>query len=67
MQPVAQITIPPRTELNFAAAGYHIMLQQPTRALQPGDHVTIALRFAGGSSMSVLFEVRKPAADPLNP
>ncbi len=67
MQPVRQITIPARTDLNFAAAGYHIMLRQPTRPLQPGDHVTIALHFADGSSKSVRFEVRRPDADAHTP
>ena len=67
MQSVAQITIPARTTLNFATAGYHIMLRQPTRALQPGDHVPIAFRFADGSSMTVVFDVRGPDAGPLHP
>jgi periplasmic copper chaperone A len=67
MQSVAQITIPAHGSLNFATAGYHIMLQQPTRPLQPGDHVPIALRFADGSSMTVVFDVRRPDAGPLNP
>ena len=67
MQSVAQITIPARSSLNFATSGYHIMLQQPTRALQPGDRVPIALRFADGSSMTVMFDVRRPDGGPANP
>lgn len=67
MRSVAQITIPARSSLNFATSGYHIMLQQPTRALQPGDRVSIALRFADGSTLMVMFDVRRPDAGPGNP
>ncbi|HEY6453116.1 MAG TPA: copper chaperone PCu(A)C [Steroidobacteraceae bacterium] len=67
MQPVAEITLAPHSSLSFAAAGYHIMLQQPTRAVNPGGHVPIALHFADGSSITALFEVRRPDAGPANP
>jgi len=62
MQPVSQITIPPGSTVSFAAAGYHIMLEHPTTAVQPGDHVSIALHFADGTAVNVLFDVRKPLA-----
>jgi hypothetical protein len=67
MQSVAQIVIPARSTVNFATSGYHIMLRQPTRTLQPGDHVPIVLRFADGSSMTVVFDVRRPDAAAVNP
>lgn len=60
MQPVPQITIPPGSTVSFATAGYHIMLEHPTKAVQPGDYVSIALHFAGGTAVNVLFEVRNP-------
>lgn len=60
MMPVDQIPIGPHSSLNFAATGYHMMLMQPHRPIKPGDHVPITLRFAGGSSLTVSFEVRKP-------
>ena len=59
MRPVAQITIEPHSRVDFAAAGYHFMLMQPLKPLEPGDHVPIVLRFADGSSLTVQFEVRK--------
>jgi copper(I)-binding protein len=62
MQPVSHITIPPGSTVSFAAAGYHIMLEHPTTAVQPGDHVSIALHFADGTAVNVLFEVRGPAS-----
>jgi copper(I)-binding protein len=59
MRPVAQITIGPHSRVDFAAAGYHIMLTQPIKPLEPGGHVPITLRFADGSSLTVQFELRK--------
>jgi periplasmic copper chaperone A len=58
MQPVAQIELAPGAALSFATSGYHFMLEQATAALQPGAHVPITLRFAGGSALTVSFEVR---------
>jgi copper(I)-binding protein len=60
MQPVSQVEIPPGGVLSFGAGGYHLMLEQPTRSLKPGDQVSITLHFAGGSSTTARFEVRSP-------
>lgn len=59
MRPVAQITIEAHSRLDFAAAGYHFMLMQPIKPLEPGDRVPFTLRFADGSSVTVQFEVRR--------
>jgi copper(I)-binding protein len=67
MTPVSQITIPAHSSLDFAATGYHLMLQQPRRPLNPGDHVTITLSFAGASALSVQFELRKADASQATP
>jgi hypothetical protein len=61
MQPVAQIEIAPGHALSLAAGGYHLMLEQPTRPLKPGDEVSITLHFAGGASTTAQFEVRPPS------
>jgi copper(I)-binding protein len=37
-----------------------MMLMQPNKPLKPGDHVLITLQFAGGSSLTAPFDVRKP-------
>jgi copper(I)-binding protein len=60
MLPVRRITIDPHSSLSFAATGYHMMLVQPNKPLKPGDHVLITLQFAGGSSLTAPFDVRKP-------
>jgi copper(I)-binding protein len=62
MMPVEKLVINPHSSVNFAAAGYHMMLMQPATPIKPGDHVPIILRFADGSSMRVEFDVRKPDA-----
>ncbi len=59
MVPVERITIDAHSTLDFAAAGYHFMLMQPSMSLEPGGHLPITLRFAGGAQLTVQFEVRK--------
>jgi hypothetical protein len=62
MMPVQDITVAAHSTLAFAAHGYHLMLAHPSKPLQPGDRVPVTLQFAGGSSVTVLFELRPPAA-----
>jgi copper(I)-binding protein len=57
---VDTIVIRPHAEVSFARAGYHIMLMDPKRDVRPGDQVLVILHFAGGQSLGVQFEVRKP-------
>ena len=60
MQPVPQIAIAAHRAVSFAADGYHIMLEHPTRSIQPGDRVSLTLHFAEGGAVTVPFEVRRP-------
>ena len=62
MEPVKEITIDPHSRLEFASAGYHLMLVGPTESLEAKREVLITLRFADRTSLAVLFELRKPAA-----
>jgi copper(I)-binding protein len=62
MTPVDHISVAPHSSLEFAAQGYHLMLEHPARQLAPGDHVTLTLTFANGASMDVTFDVRAPDA-----
>jgi copper(I)-binding protein len=61
MQPVSQVEIPAGGVLSLAAGSYHLMLEQPTRPLKPGDQVSITFHFAGGSSRTARFDVRSPS------
>lgn len=58
MTAISSLTVAPRSSVQFAPGGYHLMLMQPKRTLHPGDHVPIAMRFVDGKSIEVLFEVR---------
>jgi copper(I)-binding protein len=58
MVPVDSVHVAPHSQLSFAPEGLHIMLTQPTRAIQPGDYVILTLHFANGQSLQARFEVR---------
>jgi periplasmic copper chaperone A len=62
MLPVNKITVGAHSSLEFGAQGYHLMLERPTRALQPGDHVSVTLQFADSSAVTATLEVRRPGA-----
>jgi periplasmic copper chaperone A len=62
MSPVERLTVGPHASLKFAATGYHLMLMQPSAPLEPQARVTIVLRFEGGASLAVPFEVRGAGA-----
>lgn len=64
MLPVSRVEIPPGGALSLAGGSYHLMLEQPTRPLKPGDQVSITLHFAGGSSTTARFDVRSPGGGP---
>jgi copper(I)-binding protein len=66
MEPVDQITVAAHSSLQFAAQGYHLMLEHPKRNLQPGDHILVTLSFAGSAALTAPFELRRPdaAAEP---
>ncbi|GLQ52155.1 copper chaperone PCu(A)C [Dyella flava] len=65
MNAVAQLVIAPQGKVTLAPAGYHLMLEQVSRALTPGDSVDITLDFADGSHLPVHFLVRPAnATDP---
>jgi copper(I)-binding protein len=62
MVAVSTLTVKPQSSLRFSPGGYHMMLMQPKRALQPGDRVLITLQFADGQSLEVPFDVRGAGA-----
>jgi copper(I)-binding protein len=62
MMPVQKITVAAHSSLEFAAQGYHLMLEHPKKTLQPGDRVAVTLSFADGSAVTVQFELRAPDA-----
>jgi copper(I)-binding protein len=59
MVPIDTIAIEPHSQVSFVPEGLHIMLTEPRRPIQPGDHVLLTLRFADGELLQVQFEVRR--------
>ena len=62
MLPVNKITVGAHSTVEFAAQGYHLMLERPTRALRPGDRVSVTLQFAGSAAVTASLAVRGPGA-----
>jgi len=62
MLPVNKITVAAHSTVEFGAQGYHLMLERPTRALRPGDQVSVTLQFAGSAAVTATLAVREPGA-----
>ena len=56
-----QIDVPAQGRVVFKPGDYHLMLMQPTRALEPGGRVPVTLQFATGESVTSQFELRGPS------
>jgi len=62
MSPVEAVSVKAHSSLDFAAAGYHLMLMQPKRSLKPGNRIVITLEFASMAPIAVQFELLAPNA-----
>ena len=62
MMPVDSLVLKAHSSVRFAEGGYHLMLLQPRRSLQPGDTVMVMLHFGAGPTISVPFLVRAGSA-----
>lgn len=62
MLPVDKITVAAHSSVEFGAQGYHLMLERPTRALRPGDQVSVTLKFVGSPALTATLAVREPGA-----
>jgi copper(I)-binding protein len=62
MSTAEAITVKAHTSIEFAAAGYHLMLMRPKRSLKPGNRITITLEFASIAPIAVQFELLAPDA-----
>lgn len=58
---VEKATVPAHGSLKIAPVGYHIMLEEPTRKIAPGDTVHLKLRFSDGETLDTPFAVKSPA------
>lgn len=58
MHMLDRLVVPAHGQVSLAPASYHLMLQQATHPLKPGDTVEITFDFADGSHLAVPFLVR---------
>lgn len=61
MRELHSLEIAPGKEVKFAPGGMHLMLMQPRKAVEPGDHIEITLLFSDGTRVPAIFDVQ--AAD----
>jgi len=62
MEEISEVIVDPRSRLELAAKGYHLMLMNPVRPIESEKRIPITLRFRDGTALTVPFEVRKPGA-----
>ncbi|WP_426700337.1 copper chaperone PCu(A)C [Rhodanobacter sp. Col0626] len=60
MSMVDALAVPAHGKAELAPAGYHLMLTQPDKPVQPGDSVTLTLKFGDGSTQATDF-IARPA------
>ena len=60
MRPVLRLEIPAQASVELAPGGTHLMLFAPRATLAAGQRVTLTLRFADGTTLTVAAEVRDP-------
>ena len=60
MRMVDQLAVPAHGQVALAPGGYHFMLMDAGKPVQPGQAVQITLRFADGSTLATDF-LAKPA------
>jgi copper(I)-binding protein len=56
-----EIDVPAQGRIVFKPGDYHLMLMQPTRALEPGGRIPVTLQFATGEKVTTQFELRGPS------
>ncbi|HTJ92952.1 MAG TPA: copper chaperone PCu(A)C [Pararobbsia sp.] len=61
MEMVDKLTVPAHQKVTLEPGHYHLMLEQPTRKLAPGDTVKIELKFSNGDTVVAPMPV-KPAS-----
>lgn len=59
MEPVAKLRIEPKSTVQLAPGGLHLMMMQPTEPTRPGDVIRITLRLDDGSEQNINMTVKK--------
>ena len=58
MQPVDGVPVAAHGTIRFMPGGYHLMCEQPTDAVRPGQSIPVTLLFEPGGSLDAAFPVR---------
>ena len=58
---VDKATVPAHGSLKIAPGGYHIMLEEASHKIAPGDTVHVKLTFSDGETLVTPFSVKSPA------
>ena len=61
MLPAEDVTVPAHGSLAFAPGGYHVMLMDPVKPLQPGGSLPMTLVFSNGLKLTADFSLHGPA------
>lgn len=61
MTMVESATVPANGTLKFAPGGYHVMLENPKRALKIGSTIELGFTFGNGEKTTAQCEVKSPA------
>lgn len=61
MTMVESATVPANGTLQFAPGGYHVMLENPKRALKIGSTIELGFTFGNGEKTTAQCEVKSPA------
>lgn len=57
---VDKLTVPAHGSVALAPGGYHLMLEQATHKIAPGDTVHLKLEFSDGETLDTPFAVKSP-------
>ena len=61
MDMVDKVSVPAGGTLRFAPGGYHLMCDNPTARMKPGNKVAVSLKLSDGSSVTAGFVVKNAA------
>jgi periplasmic copper chaperone A len=62
MEMVDKLTVPAHQKVALEPGHYHLMLEQPTHKLAPGDSVKLELKFSNGDTVVAPLPVKPPSA-----
>lgn len=62
MEMVDKLTVPAHQKVALEPGHYHLMLEQPTHKLAPGDTVKLELKFSNGDTVVAPLPVKPPSA-----